>query len=64
MKITIYTVDASDDDCRRVDYCCTVNGEERTLAASCLPGSQYAREEAIEKARKIFADEDLLIYWK
>jgi hypothetical protein len=54
MKIKVFTVDASEPDCTRIDYCTMVDGEEICLAASCLPGSPYAFQEMIEKARKIF----------
>lgn len=53
MKIQVYTYDASEEDCRRSDYCCRVAGKEYLLAGSAL-GSEYTLREVEEKARKLF----------
>jgi len=52
MQITITTLDASDDDCRREDFFTTVNGVPYTLAVSALD-----EREAESRARELFGPE-------
>lgn len=62
MKIQVFERDASEEDCRRVDYCCKVNGQEFLLSPSCLPGSEYAKREVEEKARELFGADVEIVY--
>jgi len=61
MKIKVYTVDASEDDCRRYDFCCRVDGKEYLLAGSAL-GGEYTRREVEENARKLFGADVQVVY--
>jgi len=61
MILQVTYQDASDDDCRRVDYIVTVNGTEHCLAPCALGNKQNDRE-AIERARKLFGPGTCLIF--
>jgi hypothetical protein len=61
MKIKIESRDASEDDCHRNDYFCTVDGVEHMLAGIAL-GSYWTREE-IKANAKIAFGEDVEIDW-
>jgi hypothetical protein len=51
----------SDDDCRRVDYCVTVDGKEYCLSGSAL-GNEHNDREATERARELFGPDVELIF--
>jgi len=61
MILKVTYKDASEPDCRRVDYCVTVDGTEYCLAP-CALGNKWNDREAIELARKLFGPGTCLIF--
>lgn len=59
--ITITYLDASEDDCRRIDYVTYVDGKEFLLAA-CALGTQFTTDLVTKKAKELFG-EDIIIKW-
>jgi len=61
MQITITFQDASDDDCRRVDYVTVVDGQEHCLSA-CALGNEYSDREAENRARQLWGNDIEISY--
>lgn len=61
MKIKITFEDASDDDCRRVDYVTVVDGKTHCLSA-CALGNEYNDREAETRARELFGNDVQISY--
>lgn len=62
MKINVYTIDASEEDCRRTDYCTKVNGKEYILAPSALSLNERIRKEILERAQALFGNDVEIAY--
>lgn len=53
MKLKVTYLDASEPDCRRVDYVVYVDGKQHLLTG-CALGNEHNDREALKRARELF----------